>query len=259
MIVYNWSCPVMLTRESPKPLYRQLQERLIKDLELGKRLPHSRLPSEREWVKKLGISRITVRQALGELVHQGYLYTVPGKGFFVGERRNARELNAFLSFTASAQSRGEEPASRVLEAKIVRAAAAIAHDLKIQVGSEVVVLMRLRLANGVPMMIQRSMLPHARCPGLLSRDLIRLSLFDTLRSAYNISLLRAETTISARIADRRERRWLDLSGPGVVMVADQISFDSNNAPVERTESVLHPERHPLSLVQQDGGTALGAA
>jgi GntR family transcriptional regulator len=249
----------MLIRESPKPLYRQLQERLIRDLELGKRPPHSRLPSEREWVKKLGVSRITVRQALGELVHQGYLYTVPGKGFYVGERRNARELNAFLSFTASAEARGEEPSSRVLEAKVVRAAAALAHDLKIAAGAEVVVLTRLRLSNGVPMMIQRSLLPHARCPGLLTRDLTRLSLFATLRSSYGISLVRAETTISARIGDRRERRWLDLSGPGVVMVADQLSYDSDNVPVERTESVLHPDRHPLSLVQQDGGHALGVA
>jgi GntR family transcriptional regulator len=249
----------MLTRESPKPLYRQLKDRLLRELELGKRAPHSRLPSEREWVKKLGISRITVRQALGELVQQGYLYTVPGKGFFVGERQPARELNAFLSFTGVAETRGETPSSRVLEAKVVRASAEVAHDLQIAPGAEVIVLARLRLSNDVPMMIQRSLLPHARCPGLLTRDLAAASLFQVLREAYGLALVRAETTVSARLADRAERRLLGLADPGVVLVVDQITFTSDGVPVERAESVMHPERHPLSLVQQDGGRSLGVA
>src|SRR5262245_29515406 len=103
----------MLARGSPKPLYRQLKDRIIKELEVGSRAPHSQLPSERAWVEKLGVSRITVRQALSELVQQGYLYTVPGKGFFVGERRNARELNSFLSFTSASRARGETPTSKV--------------------------------------------------------------------------------------------------------------------------------------------------
>jgi len=249
----------MLTRESPKPLYRQLKDRLMRELELGKRAPHSRLPSEREWVKKLGISRITVRQALGELVQQGYLYTVPGKGFFVGDRPQARELNAFLSFTSATEARGEAPSSRVLEAKVARASAEIAHDLQIAPGAELVVLARLRLANGVPMMIQRSLLPHARCPGLLGRDLGGASLFQVLREAYGLSLVKAETTVGARVADRSERRLLGLADPGVVLVVDQITFTSDGLPVERAESVLHPERHPLSLVQQDGSRSLGVA
>jgi GntR family transcriptional regulator len=249
----------MLTRESPTPLYRQLKERLIRELELGKRAPHSRLPSEREWVKKLGVSRITVRQALGELVQQGYLYTVPGKGFFVGERRAARELNAFLSFTAATVARGEKPSSRVLEAKVARAGAEVAPLLGIAPGAEVVVLARLRLASGVPMMIQRSTLPHARCPGLLARDLARVGLYETLRQEYGVALVRAETTIGARVAARAERKLLGLAEPGVVLVVDQITYGADGQPVERAESVLHPDRHPLSLVQEDGGRALGVA
>ncbi len=248
---------MLLTRESPKPLYQQLKERILKDLALGKRPPHSRLPSEREWVRKLGVSRITVRQALSDLVQQGHLYTVPGKGIFVGEHSDARELNAFLSFTASVEARGEKPANRVIEAKLMRATAAIAHDLHVASGAEVVVLTRLRLANGLPMMIQRSMLPHARCPGLLDRDLEALSLYATLRQGYGLTLARAESTITARIADRSERKLLSLGESGVVLVVDQLTLAHDGEPVERAESIVHPERHPLSLVQQDNGRSLG--
>ncbi|HXU81152.1 MAG TPA: GntR family transcriptional regulator [Polyangia bacterium] len=247
----------MLARGSPKPLYRQLKDRLLRELEVGARQPHSQLPSEREWVKKLGVSRITVRQALMELVQQGYLYTVPGKGFFVGEKKKAHELNAFLSFTAATEARGEVPSSKVLEAKILRATVAIAHDLEIAPGAEVVRLKRLRLTSDVPIMIQESLLPHARCPGLLDRDLSTLSLFATLQDDYHLTLVRAETTIGARLGDKTERKALGLEEPGVVLVVDQLSFASDGLPVERTTSVTHPTRHPLFLRQEDGGRSLG--
>jgi GntR family transcriptional regulator len=247
----------MLARGSPKPLYRQLKDRLLRELEGGKREPHSQLPSEREWVKELGVSRITVRQALMELVQQGYLYTVPGKGFFVGEKKKAHELNAFLSFTAASESRGEIPSSKVLEAKIVRASAGVAHDLGIAPGAEVVRLKRLRLTSDVPIMVQESLLPHARCPGLLERDLTRLSLFATLQDDYHLKLVRAETTISARLADRTEKKALGLEDPAVVLVVDQLSYASDGQPVERTTSITHPDRHPLFLRQEDGGRSLG--
>jgi GntR family transcriptional regulator len=247
----------MLARGSPTPLYRQFKDRLIRDIEEGTLRPHSQLPSEREWVKSLGVSRITVRQALSELVQLGYLHSVPGKGFFVADRRQGRELNAFLSFTAAAEARGEVATSKVLQARLVRAQAALAHDLGIPPGAEVVLLKRLRLASGAPMMVQEVRLPHARCPGLLEKDLSRLSLFALLREAYGIRLTRAETTISARIADKHERRLLALETPGVVLVAEQLSYAADGQPVERAVSVMHPERHPLSLVQHDRGRSLG--
>jgi GntR family transcriptional regulator len=247
----------MLARRSPKPLYRQLKDRLLRELERGARRPHSQLPSERAWVKELGVSRITVRQALMELVQQGYLYTVPGKGFFVGERKNARELNAFLSFTAASEARGEVPSSRVIDARLVPATVAVAHDLGIAPGAEVVKLKRLRLASDVPVMVQESLLPHARCPGILEKDLAGLSLFATLQEAYHLALVRAETTITARLADRAEKKALGLEEPGVVLVVDQLSYASDGLPVERTTAVMHPARHPLSLSQEDGGRSLG--
>ena len=244
-----------LTRASPKPLYRQLQDRLRRELALGKRAPHSRLPSEREWVRKLGVSRITVRQALGELVAQGYLYSVPGKGLFVGERRAARELDAFVSFTAAALARGEHPSSRVLEARLVRASATVANELDIEEGDEVVSLIRVRLANDVPVMLQRALLPHHRCPGLLDRALDEISLFATLREVYGCCLVRAETSIGARPATGEEREILGLTDRSAVVVTDQLTFGSDGLPVERSEAVLHPDRHALRLVQEDRGAS----
>lgn len=249
----------MLTRSSPTPLYRQFKDQIVRDVEAGALAIHAPLPSERDWVKSLGVSRITVRQALSELVQLGYLYSVPGKGFFVADRgQQARDLDAFLSFTASAEARGETPSSRILGVKLVRASADEARALGIAPGAEVVSLRRLRLSNDVPMMVQESWLPHARCPGLLDRDLTRQSLFTLLREAYGLAFLRAESTITARLGEAAERKWLGLDPPGVVLVVDQITFATDGAPIERAVSIMHPDRHPLALVQHQHGKSLSA-
>lgn len=239
----------MLARGSPTPLYRQFKSKLVKEIETGARVAHSQLPSEREWVTKLGVSRITVRQALNELVQQGYLYSVPGKGFFVGEPPGARMLDAFLSFTAAAQQRGEKATSRVLAARLMSASAEVARSLHVDPGTEVVFLSRLRLSNDVPMMIQESYLPHALVPGLLSRDLDCISVYATLHEDYRLQLSRGETTISARPAQKKESSLLDLKPPAVVLVADQTTFAVSGQCVERSVHVMHPVRHPLFLVQ----------
>jgi len=240
----------MLARSSPTPLYRQLKERLVRDMESGILQAHGQLPSERDWVKSLGVSRITVRQALSDLVSLGYVYSVPGKGFFVADRKQqARALDAFLSFSAAAIARAEVPSSRVLEASLLRATADEARSLGVSQGVEVLRIRRLRLSNDVPMMIQQSVLPHALCPGLLDQDLTRASLFELLRDTYNLKLDRADTVIGARLADKIERKLLDLGDDGVVLLVDQVSFTAGGAPVEHSLSIMHPERHPLHLSQ----------
>jgi GntR family transcriptional regulator len=247
----------MLSRGSPTPLYRQLKDRLILEVEAGSRPAHAPLPSEREWVKTLGVSRITVRQALSDLVRLGYLYSVPGKGFFVADRGEARALDTFSGFTAAAVARGEKPTSKVLSAKVVRANAAMAEALSVTRSAEVVLLKRLRLADGRPLMVQESWLPHALCPGLLKRDLTQASLFSLLAEEHGLRLVRAETIITARAADERERGWLALPRPGVVLVATQLSHVADGRPVEHTVSVMNPARHPLRLVQDERGRSLG--
>ncbi len=249
----------MLTRTSPRPLYRQLKDQIVKDIETGSLVSHAHLPSERDWVKRLGVSRITVRQALSDLVQMGYLYSVPGKGFFVADRQQqARDLDGFLSFTASAHARGETPSSHILGAKLVRATADEARALGIAHGAEVVSLRRLRLSNDVPMMIQESFVPHARCPGLLRKDLGRQSLFTLLREVYGLSFRSAESTITARLGSSGERKLLAQKPPGVVLVVDQITYAPGGAPIERSVSIMHPDRHPLALVQHQTGKSLSA-
>lgn len=252
----------MLTRESAVPLYEQLKRRLITQIASGELAQQSQLPSERRLVQDLGVSRITVRKALGDLVKDGYLYAVPGKGFFVGRGTVAEasyELNALLSFSAAARARGVEPGSRILMAEVVPSPPAVVFQLQLAAGEPVIFLRRVRLLDGVAAVVQESWLPHAVCPGLLDGDAEDLSLYTVLTEHYGLDLARGHTVISARLASDEEREWLELPEPAAVLTVDQLTSTREGRPVELSNSVYHPHRYPLSIVHGDTAAPRGMA
>ena len=109
-------------------------------------------------------------------------------------------------------------------------------------------LSRLRMIDNNPVMLQQSWLPHKHCPGLLDYEFDQTSLYKVLKEEYNIVLMRAETTVSARLATAQERELLDLTETGVVLTTDQLTYNQREQPVELTVAANHPQRHPLSLV-----------
>lgn len=248
----------VLSRNSVVPLYRQIKQKLIADIQMGILEPNARLPSERQLVEEFGVSRITVRQALTELVQEGYLYTQPARGFFVAQQPKPYELNVLLSFTASARERGLIPGSRVLDSGIIPASQALSRQLLVPLGAEVVSLVRLRLINNEPVRVEHVWLPHDRCPGILKYDLSKESLYAILHDQYGVVLTRAYATIRARLASAQEREWLGLADPDAVVTVDQLSFTQDDRPIELSLMVIHPRRYPLSLEQTSGGLTMGA-
>lgn len=238
----------MISRELATPLYQQIKNYLLNEMATGALVAHSRLPSERDLVKKWEVSRITVRQALNDLVLRGYLYAVPGKGFFVADKHEQpNEFAALLSFSRGARERKQVPRSRVLSARIILAPPSLKHQLA--TSGEVVELVRLRYLDDVPVGILHNWLPHALCPGILSQDFTTVSLYSELQDRYGCVLAGARMKISARIASSEEFEMLELSEPGVVLTVDQITYDNERQPIEVSFGVFHPQRYPLSVIQ----------
>jgi GntR family transcriptional regulator len=254
----RFSMDTTLSHDSAVPLYQQLKQRLLQDIEAGVLEPNVRLPSERKLIEQFGVSRITVRQALSELVQEGYLVSQPSKGFFVTERPQPYELNVLLSFAAAARERGLIPGSRLLEASVVSASPALSRQLLISLGVEVVSLGRLRLINDVPVWVEQVWLPHEQCPGILKHDLAQDSLYATLRDEYGLVLSSAHATVRARLASAREREWLELADPDAVVTVDLLAYAQDGRPAELALVVIHPRRYPLSLYQSDEGIVLGS-
>ena len=120
----------MIDKTSPLPIYYQLVEWIKGLIERGELKPGDSLPSEREYAERFSISRMTVRQAITELVNGGYLYRQKGVGTFVAEKKIEQQLMGLTSFTEDMKSRGMEPSSKLVGFEIVPAPSYISAAVK---------------------------------------------------------------------------------------------------------------------------------
>lgn len=242
----------LLKRDSQIALYRQLKDWVVGEIARGMWATGSLLPSERALGTELGVSRITVRQALRELVQEGVLESVPGKGFFVAARPS-HALHGILSLTALAAERGLTVSNRILSARRVPASLELARRLGADIGTALLHIARLRLLDGVAVTIQRLWLPEALCPGLLDEDLEIASIPSLLSGTFGIELEGAEATIGARPADADERRLLELAIGASVLTVDRRTLGRGGEAVELALSAHDPSRLAVNLVQERRG------
>lgn len=196
---------------------RQILERRIREeLHAG-----DALESERELVNQLGVSRVTVRQAIGDLVDEGVLERTQGKGTFVtGPRVNSR-LH-LMSFSREMRARGLEPRTDVLSATAVPADLQVADGLQVDVGEEVVRLERIRLADGTPMAHEVGWYPSRLFPGLLEHKLNFV--YDLLADRYGIEATRGEQVVWAEAADAHRARILGIAKRAPLLVQERSTW-----------------------------------
>ncbi len=235
------------TRQGPTPIFEQVKGRLTRAIEDGELVPHERIPSERELSSLLGVSRMTVRQALVALVDEGALYTRAGKGTFVADRKIEQPLQRLSSFTEDMIERGLRPASRVLEQTVVPSPIDLAEALEIAPGAEIVRIARLRLADDEPLAIETAHLPHLRYPGLVRFDFSQHSLYDVLRTEYAVTLATARQTIEASESNAEEAAVLDLPRRAPVLRITRLTTSGEGRPVELVRAVYRGDRYQLKV------------
>lgn len=232
-----------LKRQAPIPLYVQLKDALAAEIAAGRYRPHQQLPSERELCERFKVSRMTARQAITGLTHDGLVYARVGKGTFVSEPKINQELRTLSGFSQDVRARGGKPGSRVLEARIIPATAHLAHALQVPPKTKLVLLSRLRLSNGVPRAIETAYLPHSLCPDLLRFDFAVESLYHVLESEYGLRLVRAEQTIEAGLAEPPELELLQLVPPAAVLKMERLTFTDRDVPVEYVVSTYRGDQY----------------
>src|SRR5919202_1459520 len=161
-------------------LTRQRVLELIDQLEVGEAIP-----SERRLSSELGISRLTVRAALDDLVRDGYLERRQGAGTFVSEPKIAQQLT-LTSFSEDMRRRGMVPGSRTIELRETHAGAAVGRALSISPDARVLSIRRLRLADGEPMALEELHVPAELVPGLSREELENASFYALLEERYGV-------------------------------------------------------------------------
>ena len=166
---------------------------LIEPLAVG-----AAIPSERQLGVDLGVSRLTVRAALDELVREGYLVRRQGAGTFVAEPKVAKGFDV-SSFSDDMRERGLTPASRTLDLRVIQAGARLGRMLHVSPSEPIVSVKRLRLADGDPMAIELLHVRASLVPGLTAQDLEENSFYELLANRYDLQ-------IAGGHADRRAHR-----------------------------------------------------
>jgi len=224
--------------------YREI-ERFLRSQVEGAR-PGAPLPSEAELCERFSVSRMTVRQALQELTNDGLVERRRGQGTFVAHRPVHRRPGVFLSFTEEMNRRGMQASSRLLNAGMDDPRRSEALDLGLAPGSQLLRVVRVRLADGVPVALEDAALVP-ELGGVLEEDLAVGSLHGALERR-GVVATRATGTITARLARASETALLDLAPQSALLVELRILFDQEGRVFERTETRYAADRYVIDVV-----------
>ena len=236
-----------LDKNSFIPLYFQIQDRLVKQIHSGDLQPGDMLPGEEDLCRLYGVSRMTARQSLQALKHQGLVRSEKGRGTFVVQPKVEKKIAHLSGFSAEMRSLGMKPSSRILERATRPASPEIAHRLGVAPGSLLLELHRLRLADALPMAIEQVWLSLAEFPGIEKIDFARFSLYGTLRRRYGIEVGSADEIIEARVTARREAKLLEISARSSLLVISRTIRTVQGKPVEASLSLYRGDRYRAVL------------
>jgi GntR family transcriptional regulator len=224
----------------PLPKYYAVKQRLLEltaAMDAG-----ASVPPERELARQYGTSRTTVRQALSELVIEGRLLRIQGRGTFVAKPKVAQLLE-LASYTEGMRAHGLHPTTNILEIGYVTADGQLADRLGVRSGGRALRIHRLRRADGEPMSIDTSHLPARRFPGLRRQLDRHPSLYETLTASYGVRLAEAEETIETVLAGPEDARLLEVDVGLPLLLLSRHAFDVDGMPVEWAQSWYRGDRY----------------
>jgi GntR family transcriptional regulator len=212
---------------------------LIEQLAVGEAIPSERLLSS-----DLGVSRLTVRAALDDLVREGLLVRRRGSGTFVSEPKIAQELT-MTSFTEDMRRRGMVPGSRTVELKSQPAGAWLGRILHVSPSESVVVVKRTRLADHETMAIETLHVRASLVPGLSAGDLESHSFYTLLSDRYGIDIVGGLQTIEPTVTNEEESELLGVPLHSPAFLFERTTRSSEGGIVEYVRSIYRGDRYRL--------------
>lgn len=224
------------------PLYLQIAEGLLDRIESGELAPGDRLPPERQLSQALSVNRMTLRHALRLLELQGLLIRRQGDGTYVAEPKVEREAGQLISFTRGMRRRGYSPGAKIISFERRLAEGSVSRALRLSASATVYAIVRLRLLNQEPVMLERYTIPAARFPDLERHDLEERSLYEVLETEYGTSAKQARQSLEPVIATNFEAELLAIEPGWPLMLERRTSFDERGQPIERGKDLYRGDR-----------------
>jgi GntR family transcriptional regulator len=235
--------PPVITRQPGMTVHGQIEDWLADAIAAGRLRPGDRLPTEHDLAAWLGVSRMTLRHALGELAQRGLVTRTVGRGggTFVAEAKLEQDLTTLAGFSEQLRRHGKVAGARVLAATQITASAAAAAALELTEGDPVLEVRRIRLADGKPMVIEHSLFPAALCPDMLECRLDG-SLYDLLDERYGLRPYRARELLEPVVAGVREAEALEIDEGAPLMLVERTAYSVTGRPLEFARDLFRGDR-----------------
>jgi len=234
----------MINKNSPIPIYHQLLEYIKIKITSGEYPADELIPSEREFSEKFQISRMTVRQALNNLVQDGFVYRQKGKGTFVSRQKVEKKISRLNSYTEEMIERGLKPSSKLIEFEITNSDPTLASILKINECDSIYRIKRVRLADSKPMSIESIFVPCDIAPNL-SKSILEKSFYDYVISNIPDPIQYADQSIQARLATENEAKLLEIPINSPVLSIDRTTYLRSGKVLEHELTVYRADRYKL--------------
>jgi GntR family transcriptional regulator len=236
-------------RSSAIPYHVQVKEVLrerIERVNLWK--PGDQLPGESELCELFGVSRTVIRQALAELLHDGLIIRIKGKGTFVAEPKITEGfVQKLAGFYQDMTERGTPPVSRVLKQSVTPASAKIAAFLKLDSATPVIEIERLRFVKKEPIVLVTTYIPYSLCPELIHTDLTRQSLYAVLEKQFGLMVAHGDRSIEAVAANEREAQLLEIELRSPLILLNSVSYLEDGTPVEYYHAIHRGDRSRFTV------------
>jgi GntR family transcriptional regulator len=242
-----------MTEEINKPLYSRIQEYIAELILSGKLAPESKIQSEREFSEDLGVSRMTIRRALTELVNEGLLERRHGSGTYVAKPKVTYEAGELVNYTQAMQQRNIATSSQLLEFSEIAASRRLAELLKIEIGNPIHRIDILRLANRVPVILERVFFPCARFSNLQEWDLEKSSMYDLITTVYKVEIGQISQTVEAVAAADTVAQQLRVEENSPLLMLSRLIYQKDTTlPVVFSQDFLRSDYARIhSTVQYD--------
>lgn len=233
------------------PLYEQIFNHIMKDIENQVLREGDKLPTEVELSRKFNVSRPTVRAALAKLDSMGYLNRIKGSGTYVAKPKLLQESTQFIeSYNQEMKSKGLVPKTLVLEFRAVPCNETVASKLAIQTGTNAIKLKRLRYAapnyEERPVLLTTVYLPEKYASGIMAYDLEKQSLYDVLKE-NDIIINRVERVLEIKLLYGKQAKLLEVKENSPAHFISSIGYTEDNTPIEYSESYYPADRNKFII------------
>ena len=238
----------LVLERGSKPLHVTIAEQLAAAIASGALAPGARLPPERHLAESLGVSRMTVRQALGDLERDGLLRRVVGRagGTFVSEPGSRQAAGGAVGLSAELRRQGGASAVEPISAEVEPAGRRVAAALDLKRSEHVVVITRLRLAGGKPLAVERSSLPSRLFSDIEDMDLSG-SLYDLMEDGFGLRPVRAVERLELVEARPSDARSLGVRRDAPLLLVERIGYAADGTPVEFARDRFRADRTRLEI------------